>query len=211
MGLADRDYVKDLHALLRVSRHVPDDDLRYAYEQAMSAATRSGDLVRARTLLSAYEQWSRQRGAGVFGRTFTIPNAPHRHARASRQVCAPARTSPAEVGHVAAQSRAVRADRRTRRSSDGPPVDHPSADCHARQTRSVVAPRSPVAANCSSSSSTAATASNSRAPITAPTESPSWQEAARRPNTTAGRARSASCVGDRVRAGGPHSGPTACT
>ena len=46
MGLADRDYVKDLHALLRVSRHVPDDDLRYAYEQAMSAATRSGDLVR---------------------------------------------------------------------------------------------------------------------------------------------------------------------
>jgi hypothetical protein len=70
VGLADRDYMKDLYGLLGISRHVSPEELRFAYEQAMGAATRSGDLVRARTLLGAYEAWSKERREGLFGRNF---------------------------------------------------------------------------------------------------------------------------------------------
>jgi hypothetical protein len=62
--------MKDLYGLLGISRHVSPEELRHAYEQAMGAATRSGDLVRARTLLAAYEAWSKERREGLFGRTF---------------------------------------------------------------------------------------------------------------------------------------------
>jgi hypothetical protein len=70
VGVADRDYMKDLYGLLGINRHVSPEELRFAYEQAMGAATRSGDLVRARTLLGAYEAWAQERREGLFGRTF---------------------------------------------------------------------------------------------------------------------------------------------
>ena len=76
MGLSDRDYTKDLYALLGIGRHVSPEELRYAYEQAMSAATRSGDMARAKTLLAAYEALSSQRRQKVFGRTFDGAPAP---------------------------------------------------------------------------------------------------------------------------------------
>ncbi|MDP9117099.1 MAG: hypothetical protein M3O28_07545 [Actinomycetota bacterium] len=46
------------------------DELRYAYEQAMTAATRSGDLIRAQKVAGAYEALSAQRRQKVFGRSF---------------------------------------------------------------------------------------------------------------------------------------------
>ena len=73
MGLADRDYMKDLYALLGVSPQTPVDQLRYAYEQAISAATRSGDLVRARVLLAAFEALPIERRRAMFGRRSVTP------------------------------------------------------------------------------------------------------------------------------------------
>jgi hypothetical protein len=95
VGLADRDYMKDLYGLLGISRHVSPDELRYAYEQAMGAATRSGDLVRARTLLGAYEAWSKERRQDLFGRTFsgsaqrTVSPGSQRRARRVRRTRPP--------------------------------------------------------------------------------------------------------------------------
>ncbi len=127
MGLADRDYVRDLHTLLRISRHVPDDELRYAYEQAMSAATRSGDLVRARTLSGAYEVWSRQRGAGVFGRTFATLNAPLPPPRTrGRAKSRPRRAPPAKC--ACPPTRVLYVLIVVPLPSYGDPVDHPPAD-----------------------------------------------------------------------------------
>ncbi|MCW2528236.1 MAG: hypothetical protein JWM76_3096, partial [Pseudonocardiales bacterium] len=47
--------------------------LRCAYEQAMSAATRSGDLVRARVLLAAFEALPIERRRAMFGRRSVAP------------------------------------------------------------------------------------------------------------------------------------------
>jgi hypothetical protein len=74
MGLADRDYMKDLYALLGVSPQMPADQLRYSYEQAVGAATRSGDLVRARVLLAAFEALPGERRRAMVGRR-SVPAA----------------------------------------------------------------------------------------------------------------------------------------
>jgi hypothetical protein len=70
VGVADRYYTRDLYSLLGIGRHVSAEELRYAYEQAMSAATRSGNLSQAGTLLAAYEALATPRRQKVFGRTF---------------------------------------------------------------------------------------------------------------------------------------------
>lgn len=64
------DAQNELFRLLHVGHHVSTDEVKYAYEQQMAQATRSGDFERAMKLLAAYEQMTDARKRQVYGRVF---------------------------------------------------------------------------------------------------------------------------------------------
>ena len=66
----------ELHRLLGLPRHLPADELRCAYEQAMKTATRAGNMHRAMQLLKAFEGLSDPRRGQFYGRPISSPSRP---------------------------------------------------------------------------------------------------------------------------------------
>ena len=59
--------VRDLHSMVGLGRHATTAELKYAYEQAVAAAVRSGDHKHALSLSTAYDALSSTRRKDIYG------------------------------------------------------------------------------------------------------------------------------------------------